>query len=52
MPRVPADPTVVHPKPEQPRVALLKPPLIISPLIEVGEFSYTSRPAADLLNEP
>lgn len=38
MPSVPADPTVVHPMPGQPRVVLLK-PLITSPLIEVGEFS-------------
>lgn len=50
MPRVPAHPTVVHPLPEQPRVALLK-PLITSSLIEVGEFSFTSRLAADPLNE-
>jgi virginiamycin A acetyltransferase len=35
MPSVPADPTVVHPMPEQPRVVLLK-PLVTSPLIEVG----------------
>ncbi|MGO4755593.1 antibiotic acetyltransferase, partial [Streptomyces sp. 2MCAF27] len=43
MPSVPADPTVVHPMPEQPRVVLLK-PLITSPLIEVGEFSYYDDP--------
>jgi virginiamycin A acetyltransferase len=43
MPTVPADPTVVHPMPEQPRVVLLK-PLITSPLIEVGEFSYYDDP--------
>ncbi|MFE0122314.1 CatB-related O-acetyltransferase [[Kitasatospora] papulosa] len=39
MPLVPADPNVVHPMPEQPRVVLLK-PLVTSPLIEVGDFSY------------
>ena len=39
MPNVPADPSVLHPVPGQPRVVLLK-PLITSPLIEVGEFSY------------
>ncbi|MYR88908.1 antibiotic acetyltransferase, partial [Streptomyces sp. SID685] len=43
MPPVPADPTVVHPMPEQPRVVLLK-PLITSPLIEVGDFSYYDDP--------
>ena len=40
---VPADPTVVHPMPDQPRVVLLK-PLVTSPLIEVGEFSYYDDP--------
>ena len=35
----PADPSVLHPMPDQPRVVLLK-PLVTSPLIEVGEFSY------------
>ncbi|RDI44456.1 virginiamycin A acetyltransferase [Nocardia mexicana] len=40
---VPPDPTVLHPMPEQPRVVLLK-PLITSPLIEVGEFSYYDDP--------
>ncbi|MDL4814039.1 integrase core domain-containing protein [Actinomadura opuntiae] len=39
----PADPTVVHPMPGQPRVVLLK-PLVTSPLIEVGEFSYYDDP--------
>ncbi|WP_436736213.1 CatB-related O-acetyltransferase [Streptomyces sp. BBFR102] len=39
----PADPTVLHPMPEQPRVVLLK-PLVTSPLIEVGEFSYYDDP--------
>ena len=39
MPNVPADPSVLHPVPAQPRIVLLK-PLITSPLIEVGEFSY------------
>ncbi|MFF7992524.1 CatB-related O-acetyltransferase [Kitasatospora xanthocidica] len=42
MPAVP-DPTVLHPFPEQPRVVLLK-PLITSPLIEVGEYSYYDDP--------
>jgi hypothetical protein len=37
MPAVPADPMVVHPMPEQPRVVLLR-PLVTSPPIEVGEF--------------
>src|SRR4051812_14258195 len=45
MPAVPADPTVIHPMPEQPRVVLLK-PLVTSPLIEVGEFSYYDDPDA------
>ncbi|MFI6610128.1 CatB-related O-acetyltransferase [Streptomyces sp. NPDC050507] len=40
---VPADPTVVHPMPDQPRVALLK-PLVRSPLIEVREYSYYDDP--------
>jgi len=40
---VPADPTVLHPMPDQPRVVLLK-PLVTSPLIEVGEFSYYDDP--------
>ena len=40
---VPADPTVLHPMPGQPRVVLLK-PLVKSPLIEVGEFSYYDDP--------
>jgi hypothetical protein len=43
MPLVPADPAVVHPMPGQPRVVLLK-PLVTSPLIEVGEFSYYDGP--------
>ncbi|MFE7589214.1 CatB-related O-acetyltransferase [Kitasatospora sp. NPDC057512] len=42
MPAVP-DPTVLHPFPEQPRVVLLK-PLVTSPLIEVGEYSYYDDP--------
>jgi virginiamycin A acetyltransferase len=37
------DPAVVHPVPGQPRVVLLK-PLVTSPLIEVGEFSYYDDP--------
>lgn len=40
---VSADPTVLRPMPEQPRVVLLK-PLVTSPLIEVGEFSYYDDP--------
>ncbi|WP_432052001.1 CatB-related O-acetyltransferase [Streptomyces xiamenensis] len=46
MPPVPPvlpDPTLTHPMPEQPRVVLLK-PLITSPLIEAGEFSYYDDP--------
>ncbi|MFJ9929045.1 hypothetical protein ACIRU5_23800 [Streptomyces misionensis] len=43
MPPAPADPNVVHPMPEQPRVVLLK-PLVTSPLIEVGEFSCYDDP--------
>ena len=39
----PADPTVIHPMPEQPRVVLLK-PLVTSALIEVGEYSYYDDP--------
>ncbi|WP_189925473.1 CatB-related O-acetyltransferase [Kitasatospora xanthocidica] len=42
MPVVP-DPTVLHPFPDQPRVVLLK-PLVTSPLIEVGEYSYYDDP--------
>ncbi|MEU9623034.1 CatB-related O-acetyltransferase [Streptomyces sp. NPDC048155] len=40
---VPADPTVLHPMPDQPRVALLK-PLVTSPLIDVGKYSYYDDP--------
>jgi virginiamycin A acetyltransferase len=43
MPSRPADPTVLHPMPDQPRVVLLK-PLVTSALIEVGEFSYYDDP--------
>ncbi|RZD72390.1 acetyltransferase [Streptomyces albidoflavus] len=39
----PADPTALHPMEGQPRVVLLK-PLVTSPLIEVGEFSYYDDP--------
>jgi virginiamycin A acetyltransferase len=39
----PADPTVLHLMPGQPRVVLLK-PLITSPLIEAGEFTYYDDP--------
>ncbi len=38
-----ADPNVLHPMPDQPRVVLLK-PLVTSPLIEVGDFSYYDDP--------
>lgn len=38
-----ADPTVLHPMPDQPRVVLLK-PLVKSPLIDVGEFTYYDDP--------
>ncbi|MEW2248843.1 CatB-related O-acetyltransferase [Streptomyces sp. NPDC058733] len=40
---VPADPTVLNPLPGQPRLVLLR-PLVTSPLIEVGEFSYYDDP--------
>ena len=43
MPSVAADPSVLHPMPDQPRVVLLQ-PLVTSPLIEVGEFSYYDDP--------
>jgi virginiamycin A acetyltransferase len=36
-------PTTLHPMPGQPRVVLLK-PLVTSPLIEVGEYSYDDDP--------
>lgn len=39
----PADPSVLHPMPDQPRVVLLK-PLINSSLIQVGEFTYYDDP--------
>jgi virginiamycin A acetyltransferase len=39
----PADPTVLHPMPDQPRVVLLK-PLVTSSLIEVGDFTYYDDP--------
>lgn len=42
-PLLPADPTVLHPIPGQPRVVLLK-PLVTSPLIEAGDFSYYDDP--------
>lgn len=41
--REPADPTLLHPIPGQERVVLLK-PLVTSPLIEVGEYSYYDDP--------
>jgi virginiamycin A acetyltransferase len=44
MPVVPPDPATLHPMPDQPRVVLLK-PLVSSPLIEVGEFTYYDDPA-------
>ncbi|AXB42777.1 CatB-related O-acetyltransferase [Amycolatopsis albispora] len=37
------DPTVLHPMPGQSRVVLLK-PLVTSPLIEAGEFTYYDDP--------
>jgi virginiamycin A acetyltransferase len=37
------DGSVLHPMPDQPRVVLLK-PLVKSPLIEVGEYSYYDDP--------
>lgn len=40
---VPADPTVLHPMPEHPRVVLLA-QLVTSPLIEVGDFTYYDDP--------
>jgi hypothetical protein len=40
---IPADPTVLHPIPDQTRVVLLK-PLVTSPLIDVGEYSYYDDP--------
>ncbi len=40
---VPADPTVLHPMPGQPRVVQLK-PLVTSPLVEVGDYSYYDDP--------
>lgn len=40
---VPPDPTLLHPMPEHSRVVLLK-PLLKSPLIEVGDFSYYDDP--------
>ncbi|MFI8339210.1 CatB-related O-acetyltransferase [Streptomyces sp. NPDC085639] len=43
MERLPADPTVLRPFPDQPRVVLLK-PLLTSPLIEAGEYSYYDDP--------
>jgi hypothetical protein len=49
MPGVAADPSVLHPMPDQPRVVLLK-PLVTSPLIEVGEFSYSASPTSPSLH--
>jgi hypothetical protein len=43
MNQIPADPTVLHPFPDQPRVVLLK-PLVTSPLIEAGEYSSYDDP--------
>ncbi|MFD9726239.1 CatB-related O-acetyltransferase [Streptomyces sp. NPDC059072] len=43
MNRLPADPTVLHPFPDQPRVVLLK-PLVTSPLIKIGEYTYYDDP--------
>jgi virginiamycin A acetyltransferase len=43
MVNMPADPAVLHPMPGQPRVVQLK-PLLTSPLIEVGEYTYYDDP--------
>jgi virginiamycin A acetyltransferase len=43
MPLVVPDPMELHPIPDQPRVVLLK-PLIVSALIEVGEYTYYDDP--------
>ncbi|MCX4782398.1 CatB-related O-acetyltransferase [Streptomyces sp. NBC_01264] len=43
MDRLPPDPRTLHPMAGQPRVVLLK-PLVTSPLIEVGEYSYYDDP--------
>ncbi|EFH32293.1 predicted protein [Streptomyces pristinaespiralis ATCC 25486] len=43
MNQLPPDPMALHPFPDQPRVVLLK-PLVTSPLIEVGEYSYYDDP--------
>ena len=40
---IPPDPNTLHPIPGQERVVLLK-PLVTSPLIEVGDFSYFDDP--------
>lgn len=40
---MPVDPMSVHPNPEHPRVVFLK-PLVTSPLIEVGDYSYYDDP--------
>ncbi|WP_069631317.1 CatB-related O-acetyltransferase, partial [Streptomyces griseus] len=40
---LPADPTVLHPMPGQPRVVQLR-PLVTSPLIEAGDYSYYDDP--------
>ncbi|MFC5183964.1 CatB-related O-acetyltransferase [Actinomadura harenae] len=40
---LPTDPDVLHPMPGHPRVVLLR-PLVTSPLIEVGEYSYYDDP--------
>ncbi|MER5774676.1 CatB-related O-acetyltransferase [Streptomyces sp. NPDC002039] len=40
---VPPDPSVLHPVAGQPRVVLLR-PLVTSPLIEVGDYSYYDDP--------
>jgi hypothetical protein len=45
------DPMTLHPVAGQPRVVLLK-PLITSPLIEVGEFSYYDDPSSRTSSKP
>ena len=37
------DPNVLHPMPDQERVVLLK-PLVSSPLIDVGDYTYYDDP--------
>ncbi|MFJ6479663.1 hypothetical protein [Streptomyces sp. NPDC091682] len=48
MNRLPADPTVLHPFPEQPRVVLLK-PLLTSPLDDVPDYAVVGGNPARLI---